>query len=117
MVQQTKAAIGGKPLVLVITAERPFVPADVEPWADAILMTCGVSNNAVLDIVRGAAEPYGLLPCQLPADMETVEAQYEDVPHDMRCYVDACGNSYDFAFGLDWNGVIRDRRVAKYSRR
>lgn len=115
LVRETKAAMGSKPVILVIAAERPFVPAKVEPWADAILMTCGVSNNAVLDIVSGAFEPYGLLPCQLPANMETVEAQCEDVPHDMRCYVDACGNRYDFAFGLNWGGVIRDERVEKYA--
>ena len=108
--------MGSKPLILVIAAERPFVPSDVEPWADAILMTCGVSNKAILDIVSGAFEPYGLLPCQLPADMETVEAQCEDVPRDMRCYVDACGNRYDFAFGLDWNGVIGDARTRKYKK-
>lgn len=117
LVRETKVAMGPKPVILVIAAERPFVPADVEPWTDAILMTCGVSNNAVLDIVSGAVEPYGLLPCQLPADMETVEAQFEDVSHDMRCYVDACGNRYDFAFGLNWSGVIRDRRVARYARK
>jgi beta-glucosidase len=46
--------------------------------------------------------------------MLTIEAQYEDVPRDMICYTDACGNTYDFAFGLNWKGVINDERVAKY---
>ena len=55
-----------------------------------------------------------LLPMQLPADMRTVEEQFEDVPRDMRCWVDADGNAYDFAFGLDWSGVIKDGRVARY---
>ena len=64
-----------------------------EPWTDAILVSFGVSNNALLDIISGAAEPYGLLPCQLPADMKTVEEQCEDVPRDMRCYVDSEGNT------------------------
>ncbi|MGN0191725.1 MAG: glycoside hydrolase family 3 N-terminal domain-containing protein [Candidatus Cryptobacteroides sp.] len=114
LVRETKAAMGDKPVVVYVATERPFVPADIEPWADAILIGFGVCNNAVLDIVSGAAEPYGLLPCQFPADMRTVEEQYEDVPRDMRPYVDAAGNSYDFAFGLDWNGVIRDCRVKKY---
>ena len=48
--------------------------------------------------------------------METVEEQCEDVPCDMRPYVDSEGNSYDFAFGLNWSGVIRDARVQKYAR-
>ena len=47
--------------------------------------------------------------------MEAVEAQLEDVPRDMECYVDANGSTYDFAFGLNWNGVIDDARTAKYS--
>ncbi len=116
LVRDTKLAMGEKPVVVVVAMERPFVPAEIEPWADALLTVCGVSNNAILDIVSGAAEPYGLLPCQLPADMETVEAQCEDVPRDMRCYKDSEGNTYDFAYGLNWSGVIDDGRTAKYRR-
>lgn len=114
LVQRTKAAMGGKPVVVLVAMERPFVPAEIEPWADALLVFCGVSNNALLDILSGAAEPYGLLPCQLPANMETVEAQCEDVPRDMECYRDSEGNTYDFAFGLNWKGVINDARVRLY---
>ena len=114
LVQQTKQLMGGKPVVVVLAMERPFVPAEIEPWADALLVFCGVSNNAVLDILSGAAKPYGLLPCQLPADMETVEAQCEDVPRDMTCYRDAEGHVYDFAYGMDFEGVIDDNRVKKY---
>jgi beta-glucosidase len=51
---------------------------------------------------------------QLPADMRTVEEQAEDVPRDMRPYVDADGNAYDFAFGLNWSGVIHDERVTRF---
>ena len=29
--------------------------------------------------------------------------------------MDAAGNAYDFAFGLNWSGVIKDERVAAYS--
>ena len=64
--------------------------------------------------MSGEAEPYGLLPMQLPKDMKTVELQYEDVGRDMECYVDADGNAYDFAYGLNWSGVINDHRVQKY---
>lgn len=114
LVQQTKAAMGTKPVVVLVATERPWVPAEIEPFSDALLFFCGVSNNALLDVVSGAFEPYGLLPCQLPANMETVEAQCEDVPRDMQCYVDAAGNTYDFAFGLNWSGVIDDNRVKRY---
>ena len=46
--------------------------------------------------------------------MKTVEAQFEDVSRDMIPYMDSEGNTYDFAFGLNWNGVIRDARVSRY---
>ncbi len=117
LVRRTREAMGERPVIVIVTTERPFVPADIEPFADAILLSFGVSNNALLDIISGAAEPYGLLPCQLPSDMETVEEQCEDVPCDMRPYVDSEGNSYDFAFGLNWSGVIRDGRVQRYGKK
>jgi beta-glucosidase len=50
----------------------------------------------------------------MPADMKTVEAQKEDVPLDMACHMDSEGNIYDFGFGLNWHGVIHDKRTVKY---
>lgn len=29
-------------------------------------------------------------------------------------YVDSEGHAYDFAFGMNWKGVINDERVQKY---
>jgi beta-glucosidase len=49
--------------------------------------------------------------------METVEIQFEDVPHDMKCHVDSEGNTYDFAFGLNWSGIIEDERTARYKKK
>ena len=65
-------------------------------------------------MISGRFPPSGLLPCQLPADMRTVEEQFEDTPRDMRCYIDSDGNKYDFAFGLNWKGVISDKRTKRY---
>ena len=62
----------------------------------------------------GEFEPYGLLPMQLPKDMHTVEKQFEDVARYMECYTDSDGNTYDFAFGMNWKGIIKDARVEKY---
>ena len=114
LVIETKRKMGDKPVVVVVNATRPVVLAELEPYADAILLTFGVQNQAVMEIILGSAEPSGLLPMQLPADMRAVEEQAEDVPHDMRVYVDADGNAYDFAFGLNWKGVIDDARVSAY---
>ena len=114
MVQETRRAMGSKPVILVVHADRPFIPAEVEPYADAIILGFGVCNNALLDVISGRFQPSGLLPCQLPADMRTVEEQFEDTPRDMRCYTDSDGNTYDFAFGLNWKGVISDKRTERY---
>ena len=116
-VRDARKAMGDKPVVVVISATRPFVPAEFEPYADAILVHFGVQNQAILDLVSGTAEPSGLLPMQLPADMRTVEEQQEDVPHDMRCHVDTDGNSYHFAYGRNWSGVIKDARTRKYNKK
>ena len=110
----TKKQMGDKPVVVIVNVSRPVVLSELEPYADAILVTFGVQNQAVLDLVSGAAEPSGLLPMQFPADMRTVEEQQEDVPHDMRPLVDADGHAWDFAYGLNWSGVIDDARTAKY---
>ena len=110
----TKAKMGDKPVVVVISTGKPFVP-EFEPYADAILVSFGCQNQAILDLVSGAVEPSALLPMQVPADMRTVELQMEDVPYDMDCYVDADGNKYDFAYGLNWSGRINDSRTEKYA--
>ena len=114
LVADTRRAIGDKPLILSVKCTKPCVLAEVEPYADAIVIDFETQAQAILDIVKGKAEPSGLLPMQFPKDMLTVEAQQEDVPRDMQPYVDSEGNAYDFAFGLDWNGVIRDARVQRY---
>ncbi len=112
----TKARMGDRPVVVLAQLSNPVVPAEFEAAADGILVHFGVQAQALLDLITGKAEPSGLLPCQLPRDMDTVEAQFEDVAFDMIPYTDACGNTYDFGFGLNWSGVIRDERNAKYTK-
>lgn len=114
MVSETKRAMGEKPVIVILETGRPVVLSEIEPKADAILISFNVQHQALLDIISGKNEPSALLPMQMPADMKTVEEQNEDVPRDMRCYQDADGNTYDFAFGLNWQGVIKDERVKNY---
>ena len=91
---------------------------EIEPYADVILWSWASDgrdfSSAYCRILNGENEPSALLPCQMPLDMDAVEAQCEDVPRDMDCYVDSEGNTYDFCFGLNWSGVIDDDRVATY---
>lgn len=115
IVIQTKKQLGDKPVVVVVRMHHPMVMAEIEPYADAILVDFGVEQRAICEIVSGKAEPQGLLPVQLPIDMDEVEAHFEDRPLDMRPYLDTKGNAYDFGFGLNWSGVIEDERKAKYT--
>ena len=112
--KRTRMIMGKKPIVVVLSVTRPMVMKEVEPEADAILMTFGIQHQAAIEIVNGNHEPEGLLPMQLPIDMETVERQMEDLPRDMECYKDSDNNRYDFAYGLNWSGQIDDNRVKKY---
>ena len=114
LVRDTRKAMGAKPVITVINISRPMVMSEIEPYTDAILLSFGIQNQAVLETVSGANEPSGLLPMQLPANMQTVEEQFEDVPRDMVCHTDTDGNKYDFAFGMNWSGVINDARVKRY---
>ncbi len=116
LVLDTRKAMGEKPVIVVVRMLNPCVLAELEPAADAILVDFGVQQEAILTILWGKAEPSGLLPVQLPRDMETVEAHCEDKPMDLIPYTDSMGNTYDFGFGLNWSGVIRDSRTKRYSR-
>ena len=109
-------------VVVLMAAGRPMVWSEVEPMADVILLSySGAGFNgewfyteALLNILTGQVEPSGLLNYQQPASMDAVEKQKEDVPRDCECYTDASGNAYDFAFGLNWSGVIDDLRTQTY---
>lgn len=114
MVTETKSKMGNKPVIVLIHVSKPMVFSEIEASASGILVHMGVQGQALMDIITGTSEPSALLPFQMPADMFTVEAQFEDVPRDMKPYMDAEGNRYDFAFGLNWGGVISDERVHKY---
>ena len=111
---ETKKAMNGKPVIVILTMTKPTIPAEFEKDANAIVGDFGVQNQAILDVLTGAYEPSGLLPFQMPANMKTVELQDEDIPHDMIPYTDADHHSYDFGFGMNWKGVIHDARTAQY---
>jgi beta-glucosidase len=108
-------------VVVALDVSSPMVFKEFESKVDAILVGFGGGRSAwlpdkvFLEIIAGQVEPSGLLPLQMPANMETVEAQFEDMPRDMECHVDSDGNTYDFTFGLNWSGVIKDDRTAKYN--
>ena len=113
----TKTAMNGRPVIVSMFLSNPAVVAEFESQVDGLVATFGVQDQALMDILSGATEPSGLLPLQMPADMQTVETQKEDVPQDMKPYIDSEGHVYDFAYGLNWKGVINDARTAKYKKK
>jgi len=114
MVNETSALMGDKPVIVLINTSNPMIFTEFESNVNGIVVHFGVQNQTLLDIVSGNNEPSGLLPFQMPSNMTTVELQNEDVPQDMECYVDSEGNKYNFAFGLNWDGIIIDERTKSY---
>lgn len=113
----TKAAMKGKPVIVSMSLTNPAVVSEFESQIDGLIVSFGVQDQALADILSGKVEPSGLLPLQMPADMQTVETQKEDVPQDMKPHRDSEGHVYDFAYGLNWKGVIKDARTMKYGKK
>ena len=113
---EMRKVMGDKPVVAVLTVSNMTVPAEFEPYVDALLVDFYVERRATYTILTGGAEPSALLPFLMPADMETVETHCEDLPFDMTPYTDSEGHTYDFGFGMNWSGVIHDERNEKYNR-
>lgn len=114
MVLSAREAMGDKPVITVIRMSRPCVSSEFEPSTDAVLLHSGVGSRAILETLCGENEPSGLLPMQIPANMETVEKQFEDLQLDMECHRDTEGHLWDFAYGMNWSGPIDDERVRRY---
>lgn len=114
IVEEMRKRMGSKPVVTIVALKNPMVMAELEPCSDALLVEYGVSPQAVLDIITGRFTPEGLLPIQIPVNMEAVEKQKEDVAFDMECYQDEEGHRYDFGYGMNFDGVIADDRIKRY---
>ena len=89
----------GANVVAVVLMNRAYVLTPVAEAADSVLLayrpgvTCGA--EAVADALFGESAITGRLPFQIPASMEQVLAQREDLPKDI---VDPL---YDYGFGID----------------
>ncbi|WP_432484655.1 glycoside hydrolase family 3 protein [Kineococcus esterisolvens] len=77
------AALSAKvPTVVSVYMDRPAVLTRLLPEADALLVNFGITDEALMGVVRGTAEPRGKLPFELPSSMAAVEQQLPDVPAD-----------------------------------
>ncbi len=116
MVTETYSKMKGKPVIVSVTMDNPMIFNEFEKQANAIMVSFRVQDQALLEIIAGKAQPSALLPLQMPADMTTVEKQAEDVPQDMKCHKDTEGSVYDFGFGMNWKGVIKDARTMRFKK-
>jgi len=57
MVLDTREKMGEKPVVLIVEVSKPVVLGEMEPSVDAILLSFGAQQQALLDIISGKAEP------------------------------------------------------------
>jgi beta-glucosidase len=82
------------PTVVDMYLERPAVIPEMAAGAAALLGNFGASDAAVLDVIFGRFAPQGRLPFELPASMDAVRQQKEDLPHD------SARPLFPFGFGL-----------------
>lgn len=116
MILETKEKMKGKPVIVSVSMDNPMIFNEFEKQVEGILVNFKVQDQAIFELLAGQKEPSALLPLQMPANMSTVEKQAEDVPHDMLAHKDSEGNVYDFGFGLNWKGVIKDARTTLFKK-
>lgn len=95
----------GANVTAVVVMNRAYVLTPITEAADSVLLvyrpgvTCGA--EAVADCLFGETEITGRLPFQIPATMESVLAQREDMPKDIE------NPLYEYGFGIDAEGFGR----------
>jgi len=70
------------PLVLDVHLDRPGILAPVVELASTVIGNFGSTDEALAQVVFGAAEPRGRLPFEIPSSMDAVRANLSDVPND-----------------------------------
>jgi len=75
-------AAGGLPVIATVFLDRPAVMTALLPHVQGLLGEFGITDEALLEVLLGEAEPEGKLPVELPSSMAAVEAQKSDLPHD-----------------------------------
>ena len=95
----------GANVVAVVVMNRAYVLTPVTEAADSVLLVYrpGVTEgaNAIADCLFGETAINGKLPFQIPASMDQVLAQREDLPKDIE------NPLYDYGFGIAAEGFGR----------
>lgn len=72
------------PTIVVLNLDRPAVIPEIAAGSKALFGEFGASDESVLDVIFGKAEPEGKLPFELPSSMDAVRQQNPDVPYDSK---------------------------------
>jgi beta-glucosidase len=76
------AIIDAVPTVVDVYLDRPTVMPQLAARAAALMVTFGVCDEALVDVLSGRATPRGRLPFDLPRSTAAIEAGCPDVPFD-----------------------------------
>lgn len=79
-----RALMQKKPTIIVMQFDSPYVIPELANESAALLATFGVSDEALFDVLMGKFNPTGKLPFELPASMDAVREQLEDMPYDSK---------------------------------
>ncbi|WP_341942407.1 glycoside hydrolase family 3 N-terminal domain-containing protein [Microbacterium sp. LWH10-1.2] len=70
------------PLVVIVNLDRPGILTPLVPFASALVVDFGTSDEAVLAALSGRIALRGTLPVEIPRSMEAVRRSRADVPGD-----------------------------------
>jgi beta-glucosidase len=90
------ALLQAVPTIVILYLDRPAVIPEISAAAKGLFGEYGASDEAVLDVIFGKANPQGKLPFELPSSMDAVRNQRPDVPYDSEQPL------YPFGFGLSY---------------
>ena len=91
-----RAVMRKKPTIVALHLNNPLVVPELASEAKALLVSFGVSDEALFDVLLGKVAPTGKLPFELPSSMDAVRAQLEDVPHDSKDPLFAIGSGLTY---------------------
>lgn len=91
-----RAVARQKATIVALHLDNPLVVPELAAEAAALLVTFGVSDQALLDVLVGKLAPAGKLPFEMPSSMEAVRAQLEDVPGDSKAPLFAIGSGLTY---------------------
>jgi len=93
-----KLSATGKPVVVAFNPSGTSIvlPQDLKTTVKGCLLVFDCLDNALLDVIFGKFNPIGKLPFEIPATMDDVTKQLEDVPFD------APNKAFEYGFGLSY---------------